>query len=240
MLLLQELLAIHEAPEVPVELKDVIEAFPKHHGKALEKLWGGRKLVWHGDRFFDHNELGDAYQKSLDAAEEFINDGYEAEVHMHVNAEQLVASHDDGEDEDNEQAPGSADLSFQAGLGDGDGGSRQECYLGYDPVKDKLYIGFDAWTSEDTFNEEFDKAFEEATGEEYDGDNEGHQEVFNAAWEEYKNEHLGFWGLVFEITHSGDTYQAEEAFPPMAGGFYKGMYNLFKRNHKNVIDLRLD
>jgi hypothetical protein len=231
MQLLQELLALREAPEVPVELKDIVAAFPKHHAKALEKLWGGRRLVWHGDRFFDHNELGDAYVKAEAAAEAYINDGYETEVNQEIEADDLV----DGSD-----APGNADFTWMAGFGDQDGGSRQECYLGYDPVKDKLYIGFDAWVDEDNFNNDFDAAFKEATGLEYDSDDEQHHEVYNNLWQEYQSEGYGFWGLVFEITHNGDDYHAEEAFPPMAGGFYRGMYRQFKANHKAVIDLRLD
>lgn len=174
MSILQELLILRESPEVPVELKDIVAAFPKHHGKAFSKLWGGRRLVWHGERFFDHDELGPAYQKAIDAAEEYINDGYEAEVNQIVRAEQLVSSmgndHDEDEDQDDDQddsydqAEGSADFDWKAEFGDDQGGSRQECYLGYDPVRDKLYIGFDAWISEENFNSDFDDAFEKAAG----------------------------------------------------------------------------
>ncbi|TXG76450.1 hypothetical protein E6P97_03480, partial [Patescibacteria group bacterium] len=64
MSILKELLALAEAPEVPVELKDVIAAFPKNHTKALRHLWGGKRLVWHGERFFDDGELGSAYTKA--------------------------------------------------------------------------------------------------------------------------------------------------------------------------------
>lgn len=241
MLLLQELLALREAPEVPVELKDIVAAFPKHHGKALEKLWGGRRLVWHGDAFFGHNELGAAYVKAEKAAVAYINDGYETEVNQQVEADDLVQSNlEDDEDNGGNSYSGSADFTWMAGFGDQDGGERQECYLGYDPVKDKLYIGFDAWVSEENFNSDFDKAFEEATGMSYDGDDEEHHAVFDKVWKEYQSEGYGFWGLVFEITHNGDEYHAEEAEMPMPGGFYRGVFRQFKARHPKVIDLRLD
>lgn len=227
MSIIRELIKLHDPmigimeADAPVELKAVIDAFPKQHGKALQKLWGGRRLVWHGMKFFDDNELGEAYVKAEGAAEAYINDGYNTDVNMDIQ----------GPDGDVES------LSFDAEFGDQEGGERQECYLGYDPKTDKLYIGFDAWTGEENFNEAFDKAFEEAHGTDHDPDDEEHAAVFKEAWDEYQSEGYGFWGIVFEIDRD---FTAEEALPPMPGGFYKGTYKLFKQQHPNVVDLRLD
>lgn len=230
LLQLRDPLRLDEA-EVPVELKAIIDAFPKHHKQALDKLWGGKRLVWHGKRFFDDGGLGLAYEEAEKAAEEYINDGYNTDVNIELDAHDLAEQHD---------GSGHATLRFDAEFGDLHGGSRQECYLGYDPKKDKLYIGFDAWTDEENFNNDFDKAFEEAAGVEYDGDDHEHHKVFEQAWEEYKNENYGFWGLIFEITDHRGQYSAEEAMPPMSGGFYRGTYRTFKSTHPNVVDLRLD
>lgn len=222
-------LALLEA-ETSVELKAVVDAFPKHHEKALSKLWGGKRLVWHGLRFFEDGDLGEAYIKAEEAAKEYIDNGYNADVNMSVDASSIVPEGEDDED----RSDGDVDFSFDAEFKSDE---VQECYLGYDPKRDCLYIGFDAWTSEENFNDAWDKAFEDTTGEVYDSDNEEHAAVFHEAWEEYKSEGYGFWGLVFEIDKH---FNCEEALPPMQGGFYKGTFELFKQNHPNVVHLRLD
>lgn len=242
MQLLKELLAIHEAPEVPVELKDIIAAFPKNHGKALEKLWGGRRLVWHGMRFFDHDDLGEAYTKSMAAVEETVDDqgGIEVEQSMELRIHpSMLADEDEGdEDRDDNDAPMHAEIEWKDTLKYSD---MQEVYLGYSPKRDKLYIGFDAWgNGEEEFNQAFDEAFEEATGVPYDHDNEGHHEVYNELWQELQRSKMGFYGVIFEITDLHDSFHAEEAMAPMAGGFYRGTFSTFKRQHPDVVDLRLD
>lgn len=229
MSILKELLGLTDPDmlfeaDVPVELKDVIAAFPKHHGKALSKLWGGKRLVWHGKRFFEDGELGTAYIEAEKAAEEYIGNGYNTDANMDIGGTI------DGEEYDDSMT---WDVQFESD-------EKQECYLGYDPKRDVLYIGFDAWASDEEFNSAFDKAFDEMVGEEHDMDNDEHQAVYNKAWEEYKDGGFGFWGLVFEISLEGDEMVAEEALPPMTGGFYKGTMKLFKQQHPNVVDLRLD
>lgn len=210
---------------VPVELKAIVDAFPKHHGKAFQKLWGGNRLMWHGMPFFANNELGDAYVKAEEAAEAFIADGYNTDARIDISGEV------DGNDEHGDV---SWDVEFEAE-------NKQECYLGYDPTRDALYIGFDAWSNEDEFHTAFDEAFQETWGVPYDSDNEEHAAIFSEAWAEYKEMKLGFWGLIFEITVDGNNEMtAEEALPPMTGGFYSGTFKLFKQNHPNVINLRLD
>ena len=234
MQLLKELLSLQESPDVPVELKDIIKAFPQNHGKAIAKLWGTRRLVWHGMRFFDHDELGEAYKKAEDAVEEYMAaEDVKVDLSLELDAAKLV--YDNEEDSD---APGHATIEWEAEV---DFNDCQEVYLGYDPKKDKLYIGFDAWgnsDAEEAFNDAFEDAFEEATGTKFDDDNEEHQELHQEIWDQYVK--MGFFGLIFEITDMHGDFSAEEAMAPMNGGFYRGTYKTFKRNHPNVIDLRLD
>jgi hypothetical protein len=218
MSILQELMTLLE--EKPIELHDVIKYFPKHHGKALSKLWGGTRLMWHGDRFFGDGDLGPAYHKALEAAEKYMKDGYNTEVQMEV----------EGPDGDSEEM--NIDVQFKDE-------EPQECYLGYSPKYDKLYIGFDCGVSESDFNDEFDRAFEQAHGESNDIDNEKHAAIFNKVWEDYKREKYSFWGLIFEITHDGEKYQAEEFLPPDPGGFYHKMYRHLRSMHPDIVDLRL-
>lgn len=215
-----------ESPEIPVELKKLFAAGVSQNfrGKALEKLWGGKRLSWNGDKFFADNKLGPAYEKAEQAAVAYMDDGYNTDVQIELHGKD-DASHD---------------FQFDIEFGHDRGADHQECYLGYDPHSDKLYIGFDVWVSEENFNSDFDPAFKELTGEEYDSDDEEHHKIFNEAWQEYQSGGWGFWGLVFEISHDTGEYKAEEAFQPLPGGFYKGMYKMFKANHKNVVDLRLN
>lgn len=217
MSVLKELLALREA-EVPMELADIVKFFPNKHGEALQKLWGGKRLVWHGMRFFDEGGMGAAYEKVEEAAKAYIDDGYHAEASLEVNLP-------DGESADVEWNP-----KFESD-------EVQEVYLGYDPKRDTLIIGFDAWTSDEEFNNAFDKTWEDETGDDHDMDEPEHQDAYNAVWKEYNDMNLGFWGLCFEV---GPDMEAGELFPPMAGGFYKETYPLLKRQMAHVIDLRLD
>ena len=228
MSILKELLGLTDPDmlfeaNVPIELADVIKHFPKHHEKALSKLWGGQRLVWHGMPFFGDNELGEAYTKAEKAAEAYIEDGYNADANIDFDGEVDGAEISDTV---------TWDVTF-------DKNEKQECYLGYDPKRDKLIIGFDAWANEEDFNEAWDKAFEGAVGEEFDSDNPEHEAIFKRAWDEYKDGY-GFWGLCFEISFNGGEMEAEEALPPMTNGFYKGTYKLLKQQNPNIVDLRLD
>lgn len=232
MQLLKELLSLQESPDVPIELKDIVNAFPRQHGKAISKLWGTRRLVWHGMRFFDHKTLGEAYTKSEEAVEEYMDrEDLNVELSFQLDASKIVVDNDEDDD-----APGYADVEISHTLEYKD---MQECYLGYSPKKDKLYIGFDAWGGNDEeFNEAFEKAFEEATGLHFDDSNEEHQEVYTDVWHEYGES--GAYGVIFEITDVHGEFDAEPAMAVMPGGFYRGVYTKFKRTHSDVVDLRLD
>ena len=175
-------------------------------------------------KFFDHDELGDAYIKAEKAAEEYINEGYSTDANIDIDGTI------DGEEYHDTVT---WDIEFR-------GDEKQECYLGYDPKRDVLYIGFDAWANEDDFNNAFDETWKNMTGEEHDIENEEHQKIFNEVWEVYQSDGFGFWGLIFEISFNGGNMTAEEALSPMTNGFYKGTYRLFKQQNPNVVDLRLD
>lgn len=224
LLLIMDPLRLQEA-EIPIELKrlfgpGVSDNFSQ---KALAKLWGGQRLIWHGDKFFSDEQLGPAYQGALNAAEKIIDDGdSDTEASIDINTDEM-----------------SDTMTWTVQFGrNGDG--QQEVYLGYDPIRDKLYIGFDAWASEEGFNEAFDKQFEEMHGESYDSDNESHDATFRDTFKQYQEQGFGFWGLIYEISHNGGDYQAEEAMSASLNGFYRGMFKEFKSKHPHVVDLRLD
>lgn len=230
LLKLADPLSLNEA-EVPVELRDLITAFPGKHEKAIQKLWGGPRLVWHGKRFFDKDSLGDAYDQAEKAAKRAIKEGDPINIDVQVDADGMPGLSED--------APGSADFSYDVEVDPER--DIQEVYLGYDPKHDKLYIGFDAWADdEEQRDEKFDDAFKEATGEEFDMDNPDHYAVYSKMHKKMQDDHLGFYGLVYEITDHGGEFDAEEALVPLANGFYRGTYDMFKRQHPTVVDLRLD
>lgn len=234
MLILRELLRLSDPlrlneAEVPIELADLIKAFPNKHGKALQKLWGGKRLVWHGKRFFDDDNVGDAYDQAEEAAKEALRSGDPISINVQVDAHDMPGLQ--------EGAQGSSEFDYTVELDPNQ--DIQEVYLGYDPKRDKLYIGFDAWAHDETTrDEEFDDAFKEATGEEFDIDNPDHYTVYNKMHNNMKD--TGFYGLLFEITDVGGEFNAEEAMPPMEGGFYRGTYPQFKRRNPHIVDLRLD
>jgi hypothetical protein len=242
MKLLAELLTLREG-EVPIELEKwgrkiaTSSASDKKSNlaflnKLLQKHWGNTRLTWHGDRFFDDGDLGQAYAKAEAAAKQFVDDGYSTtyEDSFYVDVQ--------NPDDDNDSSSGEVELNIEVEF---DSEDMQETYLGYSPKFDRLYIGFDASPKhlEDDFNNDWDKAFEDATGVAYDHDNEEHAAEFQKAWESF-NSDGSLYGLLFEVTNHNGEYHAEEAWPPMKGGFYKHTYRDFKAQHPDIIDLRLD
>jgi len=249
MKLLQELLSLNEAPNVPIELeklgKKAVQSGDKSQMDFLQSMarkhWGGANLMWHGMRFFDQDgDTGPAYDKSIAAVEEaFDVDDIKAESSMYLNANNYVAQqHSGGDEHDDDMPPGEAEIEWEETFYFKE---CQEVYIGYSPKRDKLYVGFDAWGNDEEFNNAFDKAFEEATGEEHNLDKEEHDELYREVWKEYTDGKMGFYGLLFEITDHNGEFHAELAYDPMQGGFYRGVYKIFKRNEgADVIDLRLD
>ena len=55
--------------DAPVEIHDLVKNFPTTHKKALQKLWGGKRLVYKDKTLFDHEDIGPAYRGAIKAAE---------------------------------------------------------------------------------------------------------------------------------------------------------------------------
>lgn len=195
----------------PIEVSDVLKYFPKNYQKVLRVLWGKPRLSFKGKPFFD-----EVYNDIDDALEQAKKDGYEVEMSIPV----------EGTDELDMD-----ELNYQAEVAD-----TQEVYLGYSPSEDCLYVGVDVWLQEESFNEAWDREFENATGEEFDMDNEEHAKVFNSAWKEYRDN--GFVGALFKLEGDGPFDAQEEITMP--GGFYRGVRPSPTFKALKLVDLRLD
>jgi hypothetical protein len=214
MKILQELISINEDSTEPVEVKDVVTGRnPAIARKYLAALWGKPRLVFNGKPFFSDGGIYDYIEGAL---EELKAQGFEVDMSISV----------DGTDD----LPMDS-LEYQAEVDD-----FQEVYLGYSLTDDCLYVGVDVWLKEESFNDAWDKEFEDQTGEEFDMDNDEHQKVFNSAWEDYKRN--GFVGMLFRLEGSGP-FNAEEVLQE-SGGFYRGIYRSATFERIGLIDLRLD
>jgi hypothetical protein len=224
-----------EAPSVAIDIKKLFnDVPPKTSAAALEKLWGSQHLSWHGKRFFDEGDAGPAYVQAEEAARKYLADGDLDDIIGDVTVDLSPIKDELADDVDYQY-----EYEFNA-VFENDESTLQESYLGYDPKRDVLYIGFDAWSIDEDFNNGWDAKFEEASGIEFDNDNPLHEKILDTAWKMYHTKQMGYYGLVFEITDTSGSMKAEMAHPPMTGGFYGGMYKMFKSENPNVIDLRLD
>jgi len=209
--------AISEAPDGPLEIGDIVKAYPKYHMKAFQKLWGGHRLTWQGMPLFnkDVQHLGEGYQQIIDAATEEITGS-------HVNVSIISEFGEDG-----------ADIEF----GDRD---LQECYLGYDAGTNSMYVGFDAWAREDQL-EDLVKQYMSSAGW-HDDDvksDDDDEESFAKAWSKFNENSPGFIGILVHITGRPGNLDAE-VVDACSGGFYAAIYrkSFFKR--MALKDLRLD
>ncbi len=202
--ILQELLSLKEADGAAVEIAEVVENFPNTKRKVVMALLDKGRLVWHGKEI-----MQDWYPEIEEAVATFISDGYTFDSSLDVP---------DGEDV--------LQIDWENTL---DKREMEEVYLAYDANTDEMIIGYDVWTSEDDFNEGFDKAWgESGSGSDEDG-------VFAEAWELYKKQG-GSYGVSFRVKSDGTV---EEDFPPMAGGFYKSVRKRIAKN-ENIVEIRLD
>ena len=226
--LLQELLYIsntgltlQEAEDLkkggPLELKDVIEHFPGKYAKVMKVLWGTHRLVYKGQPFFTGKEstmehtsadIGPAYRGVMKAAEKELKK-------MTVPIDVLVPGTDETEE---------LDFKFTDDC--------QECYLGYDPKTDKLWVGYDCWVDyEGTWNK---------WSEQFDDDDKKIEKGLDKSWKEL-NSH-GMMGALFELTSTdGKQYKAEEYDGNFEfRGFYNGIYRTSDFKRLKLVDLRLD
>lgn len=201
----------------PVEVKDVVDdRSPEIAKKYLRALWGKPRLVFNGKPFFGLGS-GDTVYDDIDSVlDEVKNQGFVVDMSLDVP--------------DTDELDG-FELTWKATVDE-----MQEVYLGYSPREDALYVGVDAWLSENDFNEAWDREFANETGEEFDHENEAHAAMFDAAWKEYRD--MGFVGILFKL--EGEPIENAEEEISVPGGFYKGIYRGNTLKHLGLIDLRLD
>lgn len=208
--------AADQAPPGPIELKDLIEYFPGNYAKAIQKMWGKDRLEYNGMKFFAKGALGEAYAKANGAVKAVMKEG-------DFTVPVLLAM-------PNGEALGMIEFEYDAHIDDS-----QEVYLGYSPENDQLYLGVDAWLSENDFNEEWDKQFKKNTRVAYDEEDEEHSALFHDAWKKYTNMHG--YGVLFEL--SKDLERAEPVIESQ-GGFYSGVRKTPQFKQLGLTDIRLD
>lgn len=182
------------------EIKDIVEFFPKGKEKLLQKFWG--------------MDGGLTYKGQLLFTKNDLGPAYEGVI---------KAGEDYINDPDKFYVMVFDKLEVNAS-------DAQESYLGYDPKDDTLWVGFDVWLDEESFNQEFDKKYPRE-------DVEG--EVFKEAWEEFKK---SFTGVLLPLkSKDGKKFKVIESKTiERPGGFYKGIYNRNETKKLGLIDLRLD
>ena len=213
---------------LPLELHDVVKFFPNTYKRVMSAKWGmdhPGTLMYHGHPFFASEEGETAYDHIEAAVKNILDDEeFGVEVNLTMDLRHL--------DSDDDLQKDSHDFTFEAKVSDS-----QEVYLGYSPHDDALFVGYDVWIDEESFNEAWDREFREATGEEYDSDNPDHEAVFNGVWDHMKNDM--FFGMLFEVKEQGGHWVAEEV-STRQGGFYKGIYRGDQHfKSLDLIDLRL-
>ena len=207
------------APAGPIELKDLIKYFPGNYAKAIQKMWGKDRLVYNGMKFFDGGELGEVYDKALEAIEAWVKD--------EDNKVPMSLSIPDGDE------LGMVEFEYDAAVDD-----VQEVYVGYRPESDELYIGVDAWLDENDFNESWDREFKKATGQEYDEEDEQHSALFHDAWKKYTS--MGGYGILFHISFSPSGVCEANVELESQGGFYRGVRAMSPFKSLGLVDIRLD
>ena len=201
----------------PVEVADIVKNFPSQHKKALSKLWGGPRLVYHGMPFFD--EIYDKLDAIIEKAQKRVE--IEMEIDLDENLVDAIVK-DAGWDT----------FEYMAKVEDS-----QEVYMGYSPKEDCLYVGIDAWLDEEEFNEAWDKQFKRNLHQEFEYEEPAHEKLFSSTHKKYQK--LGFQGVLFKMTMSGKNFKASEVMSN-GNGFYQGIYRTGGFKSLGLVDLRLD
>lgn len=216
---LSDIVIQEETPtgDKPIELKEVTKYFPNTYQKAVRTLAKQGRLTFGGVLLFTKNgENGPAINKALAEAHTLITDkdGDHNKVQIRVEMNGSVANLDNG-----------TDFDIDAKIDD-----VNQAYIGYAQKGDYLIIGYDAWISDNEFNEEWDKKFEETFGEDFDNENTQHEKILNAAWKQFRDTQM-FFGIAVEV--DTNFYATMEEMPG-TGGFYKGLYPRLK--DRRIID----
>ena len=189
-----------------VEIKDLIKAYPNNYKKHLEKLWGTEFLTYKGQKLFSGgHDIGPVYDGAIKASEAAMKK-------VRIPLEIL-----DEEGNDTE-----IDCNIDGS---------QECYLGYKESSDQLYIGYDCWLDEESWNE-WARVFDDSDPKIEKG--------LDKSWKDFNKK--TFIGMLFELTTTnGKTFKAEEDdSQDSRKGFYQGTYNGHNFKRLKLIDLRLD
>jgi hypothetical protein len=236
MQLLQELFAISEA-EVPgtgqVEITDLIKYFPNTHDKAIQKLWGGHRLSFNGRPFFGSSGNDDVESAMTHSIDQYISE--DPGLVIPVGFEPVRFMNDD----DSEEHWIDLNVEFRINKND-----KQQVYVGFDPKRNQLLVGFDVWFNEQDFNDAWDEAFQKETGIDFDVDNEEHMKAFQAAHDEFKKKTVGH--VLFRLDDNGSQFDVVNSFilgrePEYAG---VGLFYEFKKSPEfkalKLIDLAND
>jgi hypothetical protein len=209
----------------PVEVKDIVTNFPIKATKAIQALWGKDRLEYHGMKFFDGKEFGEAYDAIHNAVDEHLDEGFEVEESIPLDSDLVDAI---------DKKSRWNDFEFSMKIEKHD---YQEVYLGYNPKNDHLVYGVDAWFNEDDFNEQWDKEFKENFGIDFEMDEETHHKLFMSVFEQYKK--LSFTGIMFDLVLHGKEFKVVDS-DYAANGFYQGLYKTQHFKSHGLVDLRLD
>jgi hypothetical protein len=217
----------------PVAVEDLAKFFPSKHSEAIQKLWGTHRLTYKGKQFFDKgSEYGPVYKGAIETGEHFAK---EKEIEVNIDPtrcddHELRAIIQDAEDDGTDIPEFEVKLKIE---------ELQEVYLGFNPKKGDLYIGFDAWIDHNDLDHEIDEYMNGLDGD----DEELRDAIERAIMAEMK--HHTMVGVLVELKSTdGENFTAGDVIIE-PGGFYKGLHNTrmhggeaFKR--LGLIDLRLD
>ena len=195
-MLLQE---INAEGENPFELANIVKLFPRTYLKIIRQLVGKpHKLKYQGLDLFDEDGEGPGLHAATTEVKRHIAAG-DCKVDIALPVPELHGF-----------------LEYEAAIKD-----VQHVWTAYDLHNNKLLLGFDAWISEDDFNEQWDSFFEATTDEEFDYDNPEHEEIFSKVHQTYMK--IGFYGLLYEVSMSPHMVVDADLLFFGNDGFFKGV-----------------
>ena len=209
-MLLDELLSIIDSKSLQ-EAKNVEPLEVKDAVKKSTKRLDLQNLTYKGQSFFTSSGFGPVYSGAIKAAEDLIK-----KIKIPLD----VIRPDDGSTEE---------LDFKLEV------NPQECYLGYSPASDDLYIGFDCVID---VSETWDKWCDD---EGFDDSDRKIEIGLNKSWKEISKKTA--FGILLKLkTTDGKTFKAEDidSVDGVGGGFYRTCYKSPAFKRLKLVDLRLD
>jgi hypothetical protein len=222
---LKELIALHEAADPsnenipangPVDIKDVVKYFPTQGDNAIKAFAKKGRLQFGGKTLYAADyEPGAGLKQAIRVAKAEIRD---ERIDVRVDMSGAGTRFRNNTTEE---------FEFDSQIND-----MEEVWMGYDTESNELMIGFDCWTSEDDFNDAWDKEFEKNFGEEFDHEDKDHEKIFNKARQEY----LDNYGMLGMLVLVNDKFGARIEDMPGVKGFVRGILKMVKRQ-RGVIEL---